>query len=462
MSSEQYIKNNKQVNRLVTFSVIAFFLTGGGSAFSQQDGDDNRRDRRHNQTLSTSLSRALYEVQESLLNEHYNQALEKLGFMLSRDDDLKRYDKAKMLEMLTVAHMGLEQYRQAADAAEQALRLDVLESASHNQLHQRLFYLYFFLEDYAKAIGHIEVWFELEQNPDIQSHFTAAQIYALAGQMDKALSFALKGMDLLRNSPERKPRENWYQLLVSIYLKDKNYQDVAGILEGALSLWPQRKDYYLQLSAVYRELNRERESLAILSIAYQNHLLNREFDLDRLLQLYRYFDYPFKGAVIFSKALEKKNIKPDEKHWQALANAWLQARERSWAEAAFQQAAGLADIGNHWLRLCQIAFQDERWTDSRHYCEAALKKGGLEEEEGVAWYLIALGRYYENRLVEAKEVFERCMNWSATRQDCEQWHAHLTQVLRNRKEELERVWQENMENEERRRQLRKQVEKALI
>jgi tetratricopeptide (TPR) repeat protein len=460
MSGKSCVNNENRANFLVNFAAVAFLLLFSGGVCSRPGGDDNGGDSSHNQTLSTSLSRSMYEVQEALLNEQYDRALAALNSMLSRHDDLRDYDKAKMLEMQTYAYMGLEQYRQAAGAAEQALRLDALESASRNQLHQRLFYLYLFLEDYAGAVEHIEIWFELEPNPDIQSYFTAAQIYALTEQMDKALRFALQGMELLRSSSERKPRENWYQLLVSIYLRNKNYADAAGILEEALSLWPHRKDYYLQLSAVYQELNRARESLAILSIAYQNELLNKQADFERLLQLYRYFDYPFKGATVFGLALEREGVESDEKHWQALADAWLQAREREQAGIALQQAARLSDNGRHWLRLCQVAFQEERWADSQRYCRAAIERGGLQQEEGPAWYLVALASYYRNNLREAKDIFKRCIDWPETQKDCEQWHAHLAKVLHDTQEELERVRQENLDNEQRRRQLQQEIDRS--
>lgn len=378
MGCRQYIKSQKRVSRLLTIcAVLTVFPCWLASAENES------------QLLSGSISRDMHAVQEALLNEQYDRALAMLNLLL-REDGLRDYDRAKILEMLTVAHMGLEDYRKAVQAAEQALRLDMLEAVSRNQLHQRLFYLYFLLDDYAKAIEHVEIWFKLEPEPDIQSYFTAAQIHALAEDMDKALSYALQGMNLLRNTPEREPKESWHQLLVSIYFRLKYYPEAAGVLEEALSLWPHRPDYYLQLSAVYQELNRGRESLAVLSLAYQNNLLNKQADLERLLQLYRYFDYPFKGASIFSNELASENAESDEASWQELANAWLQARERSQAEAAYRKAAGLADTGEHWLRLCQIAFQEERWADSQHYCQAAQDKGGLDGEEGAAWYLIGL------------------------------------------------------------------------
>lgn len=462
MSCKHIVKKERRFNCRMICAVAGFLLAWAGCACSQQDRDESESKRHRSQVLSRSVSRGMFEVQEALLAEQYDQALVTLNAMLSRDGDLSDYDKAKILEMLTVAHMSLEHYRRAAQAAEQALRLDTLEESSRNQLYQRLFYLYYFLDDYSRAIEYIEKWFGVEPGPDVQSYFTAAQIYALSEDMDNALSFALKGMDVLRNAPERKPREGWYQLLISIYFNTRKYAEAADVLERALSLWPQRTDYYLQLSAAYQELSRGRESLAILSVAYQNSLLNKESELNRLLQLYRYFDYPFNGAAIFSSGLERETITANEKNWQEIANAWMQAREWERTETALQQAAGLSNTGTHWFRLCQIAYQEERWADSQRYCRAALDKGGLEEEQGAVWYLLALGKYYQNETLEAKEVFKRCMDWPATREDCERWYAYLTEVLSERAEESERIRRETMENEERRRKLQKEIEKTSI
>lgn len=54
------------------------------------------------------------------------------------------------------------------------------------------------------------------------------------------------------------------------------------------------------------------------------------------------------------------------------------------------------------------------------------------------------------------------MDWPDTGKDCKQWHAHLTQVLRDREAELERIRQESLDNEKRRRQLQKEIDSTLI
>jgi hypothetical protein len=54
-------------NHKVILTSVVFLLAFSGGACSQQDSDDGH-DRRKNQTLSTSLSRTMFEVQEALLN----------------------------------------------------------------------------------------------------------------------------------------------------------------------------------------------------------------------------------------------------------------------------------------------------------------------------------------------------------------------------------------------------------
>lgn len=415
-------------------------------------------------TLSSSAFRNMFEIQEALQNEDYEGALRQLTAVLARGDKLKPYDKAKALELLAVVHMSREDYGRAAEAAQRALSLDALEESSVTLLHHRLFYLYFFLEDYRRSIRHIETWFKREANPDVQSYFTAARVYAVSGNINKALDLALQGMEALHRQPQREPRESWYQLLISIYLQQKQYPEAAGALEQALSRWPDRADYYLQLSAVYQTLSRERESLAILSMARRNRLVNRESDLERLVQLYRYFEYPFKGAAIFREAMNREHVKATEANWEAIANAWLQAREWSRAESALKKTAGLSDTGKHWLRLCQIAFQDERWADARDYCRQALNKGGLGEEAGTAWYLIALERYYRNDTMQAKRAFARCSEWGEghTRKACERWHSHLTKVLEQQRRESERLQQQGLQTEKRRQELQEEIDSVLM
>ncbi len=434
--------------RQALFLVLLLILVNSDSAYATK-------------VLSLSIYNGMNAVQKDLEKEKYHQALEKLNALLERKAKLKTYDRAKILEMLAVVYGALENYAQAIDAAEDALKLEAIEDASTNQLRYRLFHLYLFQEHYPNALRHLEIWFQSEPEPNVQSYFTAAQIYAVTEQMGKALSYALNGMALLHSKPEYKPRETWFQLLISIHLSLKNYQQAGEALEQAISLWPQHLNHYLQLSAVYQELNRGRDSFAVLSIAYKNKLLDKEFDISRLTRLYRYHDYPYKGAIIFNREVQQNRIKKTEKNLERMAKAWLQAREWSQAENALQMAAKLSDAGTHWLRLCQTSFQNENWIKTQKRCQNAIAKGGLEKEESSAWYLLALARYYEDKLSAANKAFTKCKSWEATKNECERWNLHIATILQDREIEAERLRKEAQNKETKKQEREEGIGKIL-
>ena len=327
--------------------------------------------------------------------------------------NIKAYDRAKTYEMLTSIYLAKEQYKKSSGAAEKALELGSVIS-----MHHKLFYLYFYLEDYVVALEHFEYWLKLETSPDIQSYFTAAQVYALSENMEKALSMAMQGMNVLALKPAFEPKESWYQLLISIQLKARKYAEASESLELAITRWPRRLDYYVQLSAVYQKLGQEKESLVMLSMAYQYNLIKSESDISRLVQLFRYHAYPSRGAEILFFEISNKLVKRTEKNWVILSDAWIQSRNWSKVNDSLLKAADLSDTGIHWFSLCQTSFQEESWGNAQNYCRKALNKGEIGKKEGSAWYLLALSQYYEQKLTLASKSFEQCAEWAATQEDC--------------------------------------------
>lgn len=414
------------------------------------------------QILSNSVYKDIAKVQQAMQVENYDEALLQLKALQKRFEKLKPYDKAKTYEMLANVYLAKTDYASASKAAEQAIAMQALGDDAQLYLHHRLFYLYFFSEQYPQAIEHVEIWLATVTEPDVASYFAAAQVYALSQRLERGLALALQGFDLLNTKPNVEIKQNWYQLLVSIQLKLQDYQGAAISLQDALSLWPSQATYYQQLSAVYQQLKREKEAFAVLSLAYQNELLQQESELSRLLQLYRYHDYAYKGAQLFDAAMQLNNIKNNEQNWQHLSNAWLQSRQWSSAESALLQAAQLSGKPEHWLRLCQTAFQDERWQQTLGYCNKALHRGGLQDEDGAAWYLIALAEYYQDQLQRADEAFEQCARWQDTKKDCLRWRQFVVQTQITQQQEQQRQQDEAKELERRRNAQQDDIDKAII
>lgn len=427
---------------------------------------------RSTKMVSMSVYKKMTAAQEALLSDNHQQAIDYLHQILTKNKKLKGFDKAKIFELLASITLAMEQYDNAVSYSEKAIALQALSKESEVQLFHRLVYMHFFLENYDRAIAYFELWVSLDANPPVKTYFAAAQIYAATQNMPQALQYALQGMDALKAAKNRSVnneaveepvlRENWIKLLIAIRLNLKEYEDVSRNLETAISLWPQRAEYYRQLSAVYQELKREQEALVVLSLAYQNKLIDKDVDIHRLGQQYRYHNNPHKAAVIIERELHASHLKPTEKTWETMANAWLHARHWQQANGALQQAAERSEKGKLWLQLCQTSTQDELWIKAKDYCQKSLKKGQLDEEEGTAKYLIALSEYYQNELQLAVTSFKACTLWEKTKDTCQTWQTYTAKAIVDRKAEAEHM---RLNAEERiRRQQNQQsiVDKALM
>lgn len=456
-----------------TVQILLFGLLTANSVIAQTDAlpvpdYESRRPKMVSQTVYKKMTLA----QEALLSEKHEEALTYLQQILDKSKKLKVYDKAKIFEMLTSVSLAMNQYEDAVRYSHQAIDLKVLNRVSETQMFHRLIYMYFFLEDYENATAYFELWLALETKPAVKTYFAAAQIYAASDKMEQALDYALQGMAALKaaastseqDSSLEKPklRENWIKLLIAIRLHLKKYAEVSHDLEQAISLWPQRPEYYQQLSAVYQELKREKEALVILSLAYQNTLINKETDINRLGRQYRYHSNPYKGAQILQQGLQLERIEPSEENLETVANAWLHAREWQRANSALQKAAKISDKGALWLQLCQTSTQDELWQAAKGYCQEAIKKGQLNEDEGTAQYLIALSEYYQGQLKEAAVSFDACTEWEKTKNTCQSWQIYATQALIAREEEALRVRENKAERLRRQQNQQQIVDKALL
>ena len=132
---------------------------------------------------------------------------------------------------------------------------------------------------------------------------------------------------------------------------DDRYEEAVPILEAMVYRFPDKKNYYRQLAALYAELKREEDSFHIQQIMFSKDMLEKHDELLRIAQLYLFYEVPYKAALILEKELESGRIKDEEKNWEQLANAWLSAREWKKAIPPLKKAAEMSEDGELFLRL---------------------------------------------------------------------------------------------------------------
>jgi len=221
------------------------------------------------------------------------------------------------------------------------------------------------------------------------------------------------------------PKEPWLQLALSLYFENKRYRDAARILEQLVTRFP-KKQYWMQLSAVYSELDENKKALGALEMAYVQGMLNDERELTNLAQLYLFNEVPYKAARVLDKGMADGKIKGTSQSWELLANAWLNARERDKALRPLERAAAASSKGRLYLRLAQVQIDREHWPAARKSLEKALAKGGLPDR-GAAQFLLGIAAVSDGQWEAAKKAFHAAAEYKDRKGASEEWLAHIEQ-----------------------------------
>ncbi len=408
MKTNKLMKNSFSERQSYLF-IFAFFLFL--MSFSAQSVS---------QVLSNSAVKPITKAQEMMSEGEYFLAAESLSAFLAKNR-LKDYDRAKALQLLAIVYMNLDDNKNAVEKIEQALSLNALEKISASQLRQNLFSLYAIMENYEAAVKHLDIWFADQEMPSTENYFLAGRIYGLSEDWIKASEFVEKGYVLLKKDQKTSLERSWLELTLTVRMQLNKLEMARMLLEEMISYWPDHYSYYQQLSGIYHSLKQEKEAFAIMNIAKQNGLVNSKNDLERLVQLHRYFENPYTAANILQKTMLSDDFEGNESFFESLANTWMQAREWSEAESALFQAATLSNKGEHWLRLCQTNFQRASFENALQYCDEAIAKGGLKKEESVAWYLLALSKQHLDDKDGAHYAFTECAALETTSSPCKNW-----------------------------------------
>ncbi len=109
--------------------------------------------------------------------------------------------------------------------------------------------------------------------------------------------------------------------------------------------WPDKKNYWVQLSQIYYKLKKENEALSVLALAYRRNMLDKQTDIMYLSSMYSNQDVPFKAASVLQKGMEDGIVESNKRNWTIVADAWFTAEEMENALIAYEKAGQASDDG---------------------------------------------------------------------------------------------------------------------
>ena len=402
------------VHRGWALLLVLLLTLGAAGAAEAKKKKKKDEDEKKQFTVSESMHKKLTTALEALQEEQYPEAEKVLKGLEGRADRLNAYERALVYQMLGYLESGQERYKKALVYFEKCLAEDALPKGGQTSTRFNVAQLYMATEQFDKTVTTLEMWFEEVENPHSSAYYLLAVAYYQTGKIDQAIVPAKKAVDIAKA-----PREPWLQLLVGLYYEARQFENALAPLETLIVVNP-KKDYWKQLSSLYAHLGKEKQSLAIMQLAYTQDFLDLDRELRALGQLYLYHALPYRAALVLQKGIDNEIVDGDDRAWEMLANSWLLAREYDQAIEPLRKAAALSTEGNLYARLGAVLVEREQWSEASAALLKATEKGELDNP-GNTNLLLGISYYHQRKSSQARRHFTAALSDEKTSKPAGQW-----------------------------------------
>lgn len=333
-------------------------------------------------------------------------------------EGLNSYETAQLWNFYAFIYFGQENYREAIQAYERVLQQPDLPLGMETQTRFTLCQLYFQQERYQDSLNMLDSWFAIAENPNPDAYILKAQIYYSLEQYREGIEPVLTGIEAAR-AQGREIQENWYRLLNVFYYELEDYPKVIEVLRTLIQSWPKR-EYFVQLSAMYGQEGDEMRQLALYETAHEAGWLNSSNELVQLSQLYLGADIPVKAARIMEEGLDSGTIESTETNWRILSQAWQLAQEDEKAIEPMIRAASLVDNGEIDLRLAQSYQNLGRYEECVDSARTSLQKGDLRRADQ-AQMILGACLFELKEYSQARTAFQTAAEDNRSRTSARSW-----------------------------------------
>lgn len=394
--------------------LLCFLLLFSTQAKTNWEALKRSLDSRATKAVNPNIHKRMQRAQKYIAAKDYKKAIEILEGAVQSAKNYP-YAKASVYQSLGYAYAQSENYKKALPAFKNAIEMNVLPKHITIQVLFSLAQLMGMNNEQAGAIDLMEGYFVINDKPLPAAHVFMATLYEGIKKRDKALFHVEKAISMVKN-----PQENWLTFAVYLNYEKKNYTKAAKYLKLLVGIDVKKKNYWSQLAGNLIELNREKEALAVLELAYKLNLLDQEGELRNVVALMQVSGMPYQAALLMEKSLADKKVKANKENYRLLSQLYLASRENKKAIAPLSKAASLSKDGNLYADQGRVFMANEDWKKALEAYNLSLKKGGLKNKGDVhvqkAITLINLKRFKDatdqlNLALKFKNSEESAKNW---------------------------------------------------
>ena len=363
----------------------------------------------------------LNDIYEDVGAELYDEAYAKLEKIYPRTHD--GYSKAVMAQGLAQVEWARSNYASALQYFETAVELDALPDLAHFSLMYQIAQLYYMQDRYDEALEKLALWMckVPEEKLTAEAYILKASIYAQKKDWKNVIVAVDTAIPMSDD-----PKEGWYQLKLASHFELEQFPKAAQTLEVLVQYWPDKKDYWIQLSQIYYKLKKNDEALSVMALAYRRNMLERQTDIVYLSNLYSNNDVPYKAADVLQKGIEDGFVESSKQYWTVAADSWYAAEEMEKALVAYEKAGQESEDGEIDLRRAYILVDMERWDEASVAVTAALEKGGFNERRtGEAYVIQGVSEFNLGNYNKASTAWGRASKYPKSKSSAQQWMNHM-------------------------------------
>ena len=338
-------------------------------------------------------------------------------------NSLNSYEKAMLFNFYGFMYYGQEDIANAVASFEQVVAQEAIPETLRIATLYSLAQLSMQQQDYAKSLSFLHQW-QKANNKDLQAsqHILFAQVYYQNKQYKESLGHINTAVSMTEAKSEL-PKEHWLILQRAAYYELKQPENVTKVIEKLVKLY-EKPQYWLQLAGMYGEIGQEKKQLGAMETAWQAGYITKPGDIVMLAQLYLYQQLPYKAAKVLDDAVAKGVVVAEEKHYQLMAQAYLQAREDEKAIPVLIKASEIAEHGKFDAQLAQTYLNTEKWQQAIKFANQALERGDLDSNGNM---LLVLGMAHFNlqQFDKSLKALAQASDIKQTAKMANQWYSYV-------------------------------------
>jgi len=357
--------------------------------------------------ISKAVGEPLKKAQEAMAAKNFDEALVQIqkAQAVEKRTPVEDYQIDEFLGYILVQQ---KKYGEAAAVYERMMASDQMPPEQAGDRTKAIAQMYFQVKDYKKAAEWAKKWLEANPGNEDMGVLLSQSYYLLEQHKDAATSMTTV-VDNLEKAGQT-PKENYYQIILSSYVKMDDKAGVDSTLKRMVRYYPKPNYWENLLDSYRRKQNSDRVTFNYYRLMNDVGVLKDKGDYMEMAQLGLEMGVPGESQQIVEKGIQAGVLKSEDKTEQGRFDRLLAAAKKqadadraslgAQAKEAEKNPKGQIDVGlgQAYLSYGQV---DEAITA----IERGIKKGGVTDVDEAQ---ISLGLAYlkKGQKDQAREAFK--------------------------------------------------------